>query len=322
MTTDIFARDPHTIIQDLEHFSFQPTGRSIQLNSIENRCFEIELEKDRPQPFPLDQVVVKYYRPERHSSEHIRGEHKFWLKAQELGITHGGPLVINGESLFEIAGTNRRFTIMPKIRGRLLEEVSDYKRLGELVGRLHTLSADDLKGRPRQDPKRVMAELEFLRSEVSEAEIFAEAALRAIENIAEEFPKDQVSGHGDLHRGNVIEDPRTGIWNLVDFDDSGPHPAAQDLWLLLPGPQDLSLHEQALNDMLDGYQIFRDPPPISLRLVEILRLLRICQHTAWIARRRSDPSFERLFPDLWENSFWNKRVLDLGEQIRWLDSVS
>jgi len=84
------------------------------------------------------------------------------------------------------------------------------------------------------------------------------------------------------------------------------------LWMFLSGDR----HEQApqLENLLEGYQEFRQFDARELHLIEALRTLRIMHYAAWIARRWDDPAFKVAFP--WFNSprYWDEHILMLREQ--------
>ena len=75
-------------------------GRLIQLNSYENRVFQVFLEDGRV-------VVAKFYRPGRWSDAQILEEHAFAeiqpaLLGEEANLTSGDSLLLVGDAL-EIA---------------------------------------------------------------------------------------------------------------------------------------------------------------------------------------------------------------------------
>jgi Ser/Thr protein kinase RdoA (MazF antagonist) len=90
-------------------------------------------------------------------------------------------------------------------------------------------------------------------------------------------------------------------------------PAVQDLWMLLCGNQQEMAAQ--LDQVLAGYQDFRDFDYRELRLIEALRTLRLMHYSAWLARRWEDPAFPLAFP--WFNSprYWEERILELREQV-------
>lgn len=63
-----YGLEPETIFRSIETVGLVPTGELRQLNSYENRVFELFLEE--PLPGTQDQrVVAKFYRPGRWSRE-------------------------------------------------------------------------------------------------------------------------------------------------------------------------------------------------------------------------------------------------------------
>jgi Ser/Thr protein kinase RdoA (MazF antagonist) len=59
----------------------------------------------------------------------------------------------------------------------------------------------------------------------------------------------------------------------------------------------------------------RDFDRRELALIEPLRTLRIIQHSAWIARRWSDPAFPIAFPNFESPSYWAQQTTLLREQV-------
>src|SRR5687768_8651307 len=107
-----FSLDPENVMQATEAAGFVPTGEFAQLNSYENRVFNIVLEpanahengktgglvNSREQI--REQIIAKFYRPGRWLREAILEEHEFLfeLKADQLAAV--SPLILrNGESL-------------------------------------------------------------------------------------------------------------------------------------------------------------------------------------------------------------------------------
>jgi Ser/Thr protein kinase RdoA (MazF antagonist) len=106
--------------------------------------------------------------------------------------------------------------------------------------------------------------------------------------------------HGDLHWGNILWTRDGPV--LVDFDDSMMGPPVQDLWLLARGIDEEA--RQAREDLLSGYEIFREFDRASLALIEPLRAMRIIHMSGWIARRWDDPSFPHAFPNFRDVRYW------------------
>jgi Ser/Thr protein kinase RdoA (MazF antagonist) len=133
-----------------------------------------------------------------------------------------------------------------------------------------------------------------------------------LEGMFEQF--ESIRLHGDLHRGNILWSSQGP--SFVDFDDLTMGPAVQDLWMLLPGrdEDDWSLKEA----FLSSYEKVRPFERDELDLVEPLRALKFVRHAAWVARRRNDPAFRRVFPEVETHSYWQREVNDLESQLRFL----
>ncbi|MGJ8686988.1 MAG: serine/threonine protein kinase, partial [Spongiibacteraceae bacterium] len=117
--------------------------------------------------------------------------------------------------------------------------------------------------------------------------------------------------HGDGHVGNILW--RNGETFLVDLDDSRMAPAIQDLWMFLSGERDAQ--QQAIMELVEGYEEFYEFRPAELGLIEALRSLRIMHHAAWIARRWQDPAFPKAFPWFNTERYWGEHILQLREQL-------
>ena len=105
--------------------------------------------------------------------------------------------------------------------------------------------------------------------------------------------------HGDLHHGNILWTPGPV---LVDFDDCLMGPPVQDLWLLARGHDEEA--KKAREDLLEGYEVFREFDRSTLDLAEPLRAMRIVYMSGWIARRWEDPSFPQAFPNFRDHRYW------------------
>ena len=91
--TPFAGLDPDTVLDALDAVGLRGDGRLIQLNSYENRVFQIFLEDGRV-------VVTKFYRPQRWSDAQILEEHAFAneLAAAKIPVAPVWPLAIAAES--------------------------------------------------------------------------------------------------------------------------------------------------------------------------------------------------------------------------------
>jgi Ser/Thr protein kinase RdoA (MazF antagonist) len=148
-------------------------------------------------------------------------------------------------------------------------------------------------------------------AETAWQQVTQEALAAAAEAFGRGEAPREIRLHGDCHLGNVLwtgEGP-----HFVDLDDAVTGPATQDLWMLLSG--DRGAMTRQLAAVLDGYEQFMDFDWRELRLVEPLRTLRIIRHSAWIARRWSDPAFPIAFPWFESPKYWAEQTTRLRQQL-------
>jgi len=323
---------PDTVLDALDAVGLRGDGRLIQLNSYENRVFQVFLEDGRV-------VVTKFYRPARWSDTQILEEHAFAneLAAHEIPVATVWPLTVDPASFHAdrvmLIGPTLarldtplgayRFSVSARLSGRApeLEDDATLEWLGRFIGRMHavgarhpfacreTLGVQTFGINEREwllEQGLIPPDAEGAWRQVSEAALAAVAAAFA----RGDAPR-QLRLHGDCHLGNVL-------WShdgphFVDLDDAVTGPATQDLWMLLSG--DRGAMTRQLAAVLDGYEQFMDFDWRELRLIEPLRTLRIIRHSAWIARRWSDPAFPIAFPWFESPSYWAEQTNRLRDQL-------
>lgn len=224
------------------------------------------------------------------------------------------PAAGNGERHFP-------FALFPKMGGRNFdpEADEDWRRLGALVGRLHQVAGKrsaSFRAACTPDLTQTFV-FELLEADLVDSEVagdFETICRDTIANIRPLFDGGRLQRlHGDLHRGNILDRPDTGLL-LYDFDDMMVGPPVQDLWLLLPGRRSDS--ERELGLLLEAYEDFTPLERSSLALIEPLRFMRMVYFLAWRARQRNDYWFRSSFPDWGTKSFWLKEIEDLRDQAR------
>jgi Ser/Thr protein kinase RdoA (MazF antagonist) len=323
---------PDTVLDALDGVGLRGDGRLLQLNSYENRVFQVFLEDGRV-------VVTKFYRPGRWTDEQIAEEHAFAaeLADHEIPVASCWPLTVAADSARAVslsaatptlaciatAGGNYRFSVSTRMGGRApeLEDMDTLEWIGRFVGRMHAVGATsafrhrmtldvDSFGTAARDwllehdvvpPDTAGAWREMVDT--------ALAAVRAAFADAGELRSLRL--HGDCHMGNVL-------WtdagpHFVDLDDAVMGPAMQDLWMLLSGERGAMTRQ--LSAVLDGYETFMDFNRSELRLIEPLRTLRMLHHSAWIAKRWNDPAFPPAFPWFESPAYWAEQTTRLREQI-------
>lgn len=328
------ALDPSCVIDALAGVGYASDGRLIQLNSYENRVYQAFLDDGGV-------VVAKFYRPQRWSDAQIDEEHRFVAQLAAAELPVAAPMVLSlTEPMIGAAGTLRlltptlartataagsyRFSVTPRLSGRApeLATAQELRQIGRLIGRLHAVgSTGQFKLRPRLDVATLgRASIDWIVShdvvppasqsawQLAAAAALAEAG-EAFDHVDELRP---LRIHGDCHLGNILWADSSA--QFVDFDDTCTGPAVQDLWMLISGDQDAMAHQLSL--VLEGYTTFMEFDRRELRLVEPLRTLRMLHHSAWIARRWTDPAFPIAFPWFAEPAYWEQQAVRLLEQVQ------
>jgi len=313
MSRELFARlSPDLIMDAIESLGYQCDARILELNSYENRVFQIGLEQAEP-------IIAKFYRANRWTDDMIREEHDFTLQLVESDVSVVPPLQIDSQTLFVF--DEFRFSLYQRRGGRApaIDDLDCLTILGRHIALIHNVGASsDFNHRPALSIEEFgLSAREFLLSNnfipmglIPAYSTVSEQLLADIEKVYAAATFDTLRLHGDCHMGNVLW--REELPHFVDFDDARTGPAIQDLWMMLSGSQ--SAQEQQLDHILKGYREFRDFNPIELRLIEGLRALRLMHHAAWIARRWQEPAFKRAFPFFDNEKFWATHILELREQ--------
>ncbi len=311
---------PDTVLDAIESAGFRCDGRSLALNSYENRVYQAGLEDG-------GWVVAKFYRPGRWSDAAILEEHTFSISLQEHDIPVVAPLVCHDKTLHEHGGF--RFAVFPRQGGHWPELGSTEERemMGRCLGRLHAVGrADHFAHRPFIDIDRLghqsceyLLENDWIPAHIDESyAAVTEQLLNIVEDIFDEVGDyHELRLHGDCHLGNTLWTDKGP--HFVDLDDCQTGPAVQDLWMLLSG--DEAEMQGQLEDILEGYTGFCDFDYRETRLIEPLRALRMIHYTAWVAKRWTDPAFPLAFPWLGENRYWEEHVLNLKEQLAAVQSA-
>lgn len=331
--------DPRQVLAALDAVGLRGDGRVLQLNSYENRVFQVFLEDGRA-------VVAKFYRPGRWSDAQIIEEHAFALELAAAEVPVVPPLVLSAEpgvpglvlrgdpptlACWATPEGHFRYTAALRCAGREpeLEDPAALRQLGRFIGRLHAVG----RRRPfehrhhlnaRADGRRALKLLldgGFVPDTERQAwQQACEQALAAVENAFDAnfdaaAPLVTLRLHGDCHLGNVLwrRTATEDAPHVVDLDDAMQGPAVQDLWMLVSG--DHATMAQQLNQLLDGYEQFCDFDDRERALIEPLRTLRMVRHSAWLAERWTDPTFPLNFPFFGSAAYWSQQTAQLREQI-------
>ncbi|HET7339819.1 MAG TPA: serine/threonine protein kinase, partial [Methylomirabilota bacterium] len=199
-------------------------------------------------------------------------------------------------------------------------DAENRRRIGRTIGRMHAVgAARPATHRPRVDvqryihePLEVIQQGKFMPDNVWPR--YRDVALRIAEAAAPLLAAVKPQRiHGDLHYGNILWTPDP---MLVDFDDCVMGPPVQDLWLLARGTTEES--RTMREDILEGYELFREFDRSTLALAEPLRAMRIVYMSGWIARRWDDPSFPPAFPNFRDVRYWMQEyeaLVGIAEQL-------
>jgi len=324
---------PDLVLDALDSVGLRGDGRLLQLNSYENRVFQVFLEDGGA-------VVAKFYRPGRWTDAQILEEHEFSaeLAAEEIPVV--APCVLSRDEATPLSATlhgepptlaqvhtahgSYRFAVAERRAGRAppLESRAHLEWIGRFIGRMHrvgsrrpfafrkTLSVTDLGWASRD----WICEHEVVPSHAATPwkQACDEALALAQTAFDRAGPLNMIRLHGDCHAGNVL-------WSddgphFVDLDDAMNGPAIQDLWMLLGG--DAGESQAQLRALLAGYEAFMDFDDRELALVEPLRTLRIVHYGAWLAKRWNDPAFPAAFPWFKDTLYWEQQAQLLREQAQ------
>ena len=321
---------PDRVLDALEGVGLRGDGRILQLNSYENRVFQVFLEDGSV-------VVAKFYRPGRWTVEQILEEHAFSAELAALEIPVVAPITLRAEdagvvsmqgdppTLAELTSNlgGYRFAVTPRRAGRApeLDDPLTLRWIGRFIGRLHSAGATrpfryrqkigiDGLGRASRD---WLLQHEFIPPDAERAwRAACDAALDAVQSGFDSVGEvASIRLHGDCHPGNILWTEHGP--HFVDLDDAANGPAVQDLWMLLSG-EPPAMRAQ-LDHVLEGYRAFADFDLREVRLVEPLRTLRMIHHSAWIARRWHDPAFPAAFPWFAGSAYWQQQAQQLREQL-------
>ena len=324
---------PQRLLASLDTVGFRGDGRLLQLNSYENRVFQVMLEDGAA-------VVTKFYRPGRWTDAQILEEHAFALTLAEHELPVIAPLPLAAVAAPERdslqclgdpptlarqtdEGADFRWAIYPRRAGHgpELEDPATLQWLGRFVGQVHAAT-----GGSRFVSRRTMNPVSFgherldvlMRSTAiidEKRDGYGATCMRALAEADRAFAS--LPGlmmrrvHGDLHPGNILwrdEGP-----HVVDLDDCCNGPAIQDLWMLLSGTRE-AMRAQLVH-LLGGYAQFSTFDVRELALIEPLRTLRMVHHSAWLAERWDDPAFPVAFPWFSSPNYWLQQQQQLREQI-------
>ena len=351
---DYSQLDPQQVLDALDSVGLRGDGRVLQLNSYENRVFQVFLDtSDSGHERGQHAVVAKFYRPGRWSDAQLLEEHSFALELAAAEVPVVPPLVLPivqqatkridpqsgeispgvkllGEPPTLACWTSlqgpHRFAVSARCAGREpeLEDAQTLRQIGRFIGRLHAVGGRQPfvhrhHLQPKADAERALVLL-VSGGFVPDTERAswlqaAELALHGITAAFQTISRDEPLATLRLH-GDCH--PGNVLWR-----DGLPHIVDLDDAMQGPAVQDLWMlvsgdpHSMAqqLNTLLEGYEQFCDFDDRERQLIEPLRTLRMLRHSAWLAERWSDPTFPRHFPFFGSAAYWNQQTMQLREQV-------
>lgn len=317
MSSDFDDLQPQIILEAIERAGYRTTGEISQLNSYENRVFDVRLETSLNAPQPVDRVIAKFYRPRRWSEDAIQDEHDFLHDLQSEGIPACAPLVLrNDRTTLNFEGFV--LALFPRVVGRMPDEFlpGQLKQVGRTLARIHNVGA---RHPADHRPDLTVENYGWPALNRLERYVYPElwrpyenACVHILETI--EAPLNEARFlriHGDCHKGNLLQTASGDRdFIFVDFDDFVNGPVVQDFWMLLSAGEGDADAEIEREEICAGYEELREIPD-EWHLFAPLRALRIIHYAGWIAQRWNDPFFKRIFPAFTTYNYWTDELTRL-----------
>ena len=123
---------PDSILDAVESIGFRIDASLLELNSYENRVYQIGIEDKTP-------IIAKFYRAERWSDAEINEEHAFSFDLFDEELSVVPPIQAAGQSLFHYEGL--RFSLFKRQGGRAppVDDLSCLETLGRHIAMIHNV---------------------------------------------------------------------------------------------------------------------------------------------------------------------------------------
>ena len=310
---------PDYVLQAVEAQGFETDGRMLVLNSYENRVYQVGVEESEP-------VIVKFYRPDRWTSEQIQEEHDFCFELADHELPVVTPMLavdtLGAERRTLLEYEDFQLSVFARKGGRApeLDNLDNLHTLGKCMGQMHRIGQSKafeyrpsltLESYGENSMNFVLDNMipDYLR------EAYQSLCTDLLSLIKQRFDACEsvqwIRTHSDCHIGNILW--RDDAPHFVDFDDARMAPAIQDLWMLLSGDRFQQIEQ--LGELIEGYEMFQPFDTSELQLIEPLRTLRMMHHCAWLSRRWDDPAFPLHFSWFNTERYWGEHILQLREQF-------
>ena len=309
---------PDRVIEAVEILGLRATGRVMQLGSMENRVYQVEIENENAAHISENFKIIKFYRPGRWSKDQIQDEHDFLFDLILNDIDVIAPDKFQEQSVFTNSD-GLLYCLFPKKGGRACDEWNDelLSQMGRLLARVHNI------GLQKKSEHRLNLDIAtfgetnlemILKSKymIPEYRSEYEKACLEIFKISRPFFKNinYQRIHVDCHHGNILVN--NGPF-LIDFDDMSMGPRVQDIWMIIPGRDEEAIRNR--NILLDAYESMTEFNDRELLLIEPLRALRIIHFSAWIGHRFEDKAFQNIFTTFSTHQYWENEIHYLKDQI-------
>ena len=309
-----YARHARQVLDSLDAVGLRGDGRILQLNSYENRVFQVFLEDGRA-------VVAKFYRPGRWSDAQIVEEHAFALELAAAEVPVVPPLVLHAVAAapglvlhgdpptlacHSVDGAMHRFAVAERCAGRAPEledpaTLAQHRPLHRPPARGGPAAAVRAPAPPRRRAPTASARMTLLLHGdfVPPTELPAwQRRLRARAGRAWPPPSTRRSrwprcACTATATAATCCGATTGP-HVVDLDDACRARRCRTCGCCCRATP--RRWRSSSTPLLRATSSSRDFDDRELALIEPLRTLRMIRHSAWLAERWGDPTFPVAFP--------------------------
>ena len=215
-TKYFFELSPDKVLDAVESIGVRATGRLFQLNSMENRVYEVEIETSESTSKSKwdSRKIIKFYRPGRWSLEQIKDEHTYLndLKNEEIPVANPEKFE-DGSTVKKLRDLDIYCSVFPRIGGRSPDELNfeGYETIGRILARMHNVGEKQpAKSRLTLDSTSFGSEnLKFIIDNGLLPTELRHEYVKTFEKILElsEPPLKKLAYqriHGDAHLGNLL----------------------------------------------------------------------------------------------------------------------